>query len=103
DVPFLALRLVVGETYGHFSGHHGEIEAVLPQTSDQFVERIEQTWKPFRAAIRERGRAGLMEKTSSGWTYKDVVAHAGGWMGQTAREARTKEFSTGWTKETRLA
>ena len=103
DVPFLALRLVVGETYGHFSEHLGEIEAVLPQTSDQFVERIEQIWKPFRAAIRERGRAGLMETTSSGWTYKDVVAHAVGWMEQTVREMRTKEFSTGWTKETILA
>ena len=103
DVPFLALQLVVGETYGHFPQHLGEIEAVLPQTSDQFVERIEQIWKPFRAAIRERGRAGLMEKTSSGWTYKDVVAHVVGWMEQTVREMRTKEFSTGWTKETILA
>jgi hypothetical protein len=57
-------------------------------------------WTPFRAAIRDRGRAGLGAKTSSGWTYKDLVAHAVGWMDQTVREMRTGDFRTGWTKET---
>ena len=55
DVPFLALRLVVGETYGHFSEHLGEIEAVLPQTSDQFVERADLEAVP-RSDSRARAR-----------------------------------------------
>jgi len=100
DIDFLAVRLVVGETYGHFVEHGAEIEAAIPRTAPQFLERIEKVWKPFRAAIRERGRAGLGERTSSGWTYKDLVAHAVGWMDQTVREMQTNEFSTGWTQAT---
>lgn len=100
DIDFLAVRLVVGETYGHFVEHGGEIEAALPRTSAAFVDRIEKVWKPFRSAIRERGRAGLGEPTSSGWTYKDLVAHVVGWMQQTVLEMQTKEFRTGWTATT---
>jgi mycothiol maleylpyruvate isomerase-like protein/DinB family protein len=102
DIDFLAVRLVVGETYGHFVEHGGEIEAALPKSAADHVERIEKVWKPFRAAIRDRGRAGLGERTSSGWTYKDLVAHAAGWMEQTVREMQTKQFRTGWTNETIL-
>ena len=100
EIDFLATRLVVGETYEHFAKHQGEIDAALPRTAADFVGRIEKVWKPFRAAIRERGRAGLGEPTPSGWTYKDLVAHAAGWMEQTVREMQTDEFSTGWTSET---
>jgi mycothiol maleylpyruvate isomerase-like protein/DinB family protein len=100
DIDFLAVRLVVGETYGHFVEHGGELEAALPKTAAAYVDRIEKVWKPFRAAIRERGRAGLGERTSSGWTYKDLVAHVVGWMQQTVREMETKDFRTGWTNET---
>ncbi len=100
EINFLAVRLIVGETYGHFVEHLGEIEAAIPRTAPAYVERIEKVWKPFRAAIRERGRAGLGERTPSGWTYKDLVAHAAGWMEQTVREMQTKEFRTGWTAAT---
>ncbi|HVD31775.1 MAG TPA: maleylpyruvate isomerase N-terminal domain-containing protein, partial [Methylomirabilota bacterium] len=100
DINFLAIRLVVGETYDHFAEHVGEIEAALPRNAAEYAERIEKVWKPFRAAIRERGRAGLGQPTSSGWTYKDLVAHAVGWMHQAVREMDTKEFRTGWTSET---
>jgi len=100
DIDFQATRLIVGETYGHFVEHQAEIDAALPRTPADFVARVERVWTPFRAAIRDRGRAGLGAKTSSGWTYKDLVAHAVGWMDQTVREMQTNEFRTGWTKET---
>ena len=100
DIDFLAVRLVVGETYGHFVEHGAELEAAVPRSAAAFLDRIEKVWKPFRAAIRERGRAGLGEPTSSGWTYKDLVAHVVGWMDQTVREMQTKEFTTGWTATT---
>lgn len=100
DLNLLVLRLVVGETYGHFVDHVGELEAALPRTPAAYVDRIEKVWKPFRQAIRERGRAGLGEKTPSGWTYKDLIAHAAGWMEQAVREMQTKEFRTGWTAPT---
>jgi Mycothiol maleylpyruvate isomerase N-terminal domain len=100
DIDFLAVRLVVGETYAHFVEHGSEIDAALPRTAATFVGRIEKVWKPLRAAIRERGRAGLGERTPSGWTYKDLVAHVVGWMEQTVREMETNEFRTNWTNET---
>jgi hypothetical protein len=100
DIDFLAVRLVVGETYGHFAEHGAEIEAALPRNAAEYVDRIEKVWKPFRAAIRERGRAGLGERTSSGWTYKDLVAHVVGWIEQIVREMQTNDFRTGWTSET---
>ena len=100
DINFLVVRLVTGEAYGHLALHLGEIEQALPRTAAAYADRIEKVWKPFRAAIRERGRAGLGEPTSSGWTYKDLVAHVVGWMDQTVREMQTKEFTTGWTSET---
>ncbi|HYU81132.1 MAG TPA: maleylpyruvate isomerase N-terminal domain-containing protein, partial [Candidatus Polarisedimenticolia bacterium] len=77
-----------------------EVEAAIPRTASDYLDRIEKVWKPFRSAIRERGRAGLGEATSSGWTYKDLVAHVVGWMQQTVRELQTKEFATGWTATT---
>jgi hypothetical protein len=100
DMDFLAVRLVVGETYGHFVEHGAEIEAALPRKSGDFVRSIERVWKPFRATIRERGRGGLEEQTATGWTYKNLIAHSIGWMEQTIREMRTGDVSTGWTKET---
>src|SRR2546425_1358946 len=99
-IDFLAIRLVVGETYGHFVKHQGETDSAVPRTAASFIDRIEKVWKPFRAAIRDRGRSGLGERTTSGWSYKDLVAHAVGWMGQTVREMETNEFSTGWTSAT---
>ncbi|TMC77247.1 MAG: ClbS/DfsB family four-helix bundle protein [Chloroflexi bacterium] len=100
DLNFMAMSLVVVYTYGHFVEHGRELEAAIPRTSTEFVQRIDAVWKPFRQAIRERGRAGLGERTPSGWTYKDLVAHAVGWMQQTVREMQSKEFRTGWTTET---
>ena len=100
DINFLAVRLVTGEAYGHLAEHVGEIEQALPRTAAAYADRIEKVWKPFRAAIRDRGRAGLGEPTSSGWTYKDLVAHVVGWIEQAAREIETNEFRTGWTSET---
>ena len=100
DINFLAVRLVTGEAYGHLALHVGEIEQALPRTAAAYADRIEKVWKPFRAAIRERGRVGLGERTSSGWSYKDLVAHAAGWMEQAVREIETNEFRTGWTSET---
>jgi hypothetical protein len=96
----MAVRLVVGETYGHFVEHGEEIESALPRTVADVLARIDDVWRPFRAAIRERGRAGLLQNTPSGWTYRDLVAHAVGWTAQATRELETREFWTGWTKDT---
>lgn len=102
DIHFMAIRLIAGETYGHFLEHLYEIEAALPRTTTDVLKRYDDTWAPFRGAIRERGRSGLMAATPSGWSYRDLCAHAANWMQRAVIELESGEFAT-WTGETILA
>ena len=97
DVHFMAIRLLAGESYGHFAEHLPEIEPRVPTTIAQALARFDETWTAFRGAIRERGRAGLLEPTPSSWTYRDMCAHAANWMQQAVAELEG-EFKT-WTPE----
>jgi hypothetical protein len=99
DVSFLALRLLAAETYGHFNIHLPEIESAVPRTTADVLTRYDDAWTRFRGAIRERGRAGLMEATPSGWSYRDMCAHAANWLQQAAAELDTGEFKS-WSAET---
>jgi hypothetical protein len=99
DLHFMAIRLIAGETYGHLLGHLSEIEAAVPRTTADVLRRYDETWRPFREAVRERGRAGLMEATPSAWSYRDMCAHVANWLQQAAAELATGEFR-GWNAET---
>jgi hypothetical protein len=99
DVHFMAVRLIAGETYGHFLGHLYEIEAAVPRTTADVLKRYDDAWTRFRAAIRERGRSGLMEATPSGWSYRDMCAHAANWLQQAVSELETGEFRS-WNATT---
>jgi hypothetical protein len=99
DVHFMAVRLIAGETYGHFLGHLYEVEAAVPRTSADVLKRYDEAWDRFRAAIRGRGRAGLMEQTPSGWSYRDMCAHAANWLQQAVAELEAGEFKS-WNAET---
>jgi hypothetical protein len=102
DLHFMAIRLIAGETYGHFLEHLPEVETALPRTTADVLKRYDDTWALFRGAIRERGRAGLMETTPSGWTYRDMCAHAANWMQQAVSELESGEYRP-WNMETILA
>ena len=99
DIHFMAVRLLAGETYGHFLTHLPEVEAGVPRTTAEILKRFDDTWRRFREAIRERGRAGLMEATPSGWTYRDMCAHVANWLQQATAELASGEFRS-WTAET---
>lgn len=99
DVSFLALRLLAAETYGHFNMHLPEIESAVPRTTADVLKRYDEGWTRFRGAIRERGRAGLMEATPSGWSYRDMCAHVANWLQQAAAELASGEFRS-WNAET---
>jgi hypothetical protein len=86
DVHFMAIRLIAGESYGHFAEHLAEIEPWVPRTTADVLERFDETWTMFRGRIREVGRAGLMNATPSGWSYRDMCAHAANWMQQAVNE-----------------
>lgn len=102
DIHFMAIRLIAGETYGHFLEHLCEIEAALPRTTADVLKRYDDTWTRFRSTIRERGRAGLMDATPSGWSYRDMCAHAANWMQQAVIELEAGQGRS-WTSETILA
>lgn len=58
-------------------------------TSNDLLSRIEAAWRPFRDAVRGLGRGRFDERTSVGWTYRDLVAHVAAWEDLTARRLRT--------------
>ena len=80
DVHFMAIRLIAGESYGHFFEHLVEIEPFVPKTTAEVLRRFDETWTTFRGRVREVGRAGLMNTTPSGWSYRDMCAHAANWL-----------------------
>ncbi len=99
ELHFMAVRLIASETYGHFLGHLYEIEAAVPRTAVDVLKRYDETWRPFREAVRERGRAGLMANSPSNWSYRDMCAHVANWLQQAAAELASGEFRS-WTAET---
>lgn len=101
DVHFMAVRLIAGESYGHFAEHLAEIEPWVPKTTAEILHRFDQTWLIFRRRMREIGRAGLMEATPSGWSYRDMCAHAANWMQQAVAELEGG-FKV-WNQQTILA
>jgi len=102
DVHFMAIRLIAGESYGHFAEHLAEIEPWVPASKAEALRRFDEGWVAFRGAIRGRGRAGLMDATPSGWSYRDMSAHAANWMQQAVIELESGE-DRGWTTEKILA
>jgi len=102
DVHFMAIRLIAGESYGHFVEHLPEIEGWVPKTTAQVLAKLDDTWTEFRGRLRDVGRAGLMTDSPLGWKYRDMAAHAANWMQQAVNELESGAFKT-WTTETILA
>jgi hypothetical protein len=92
-IPLSVAQFVASETFEHFAEHQAELDAAVPRTAAELAARAEAAWRPFREAVRDRGRAGLGEATSSGWAYRDVVAHTIGWLQQAVKEIRSREFT----------
>jgi hypothetical protein len=101
DVHFMAIRLIAGESYGHFSEHVQELEPWMPKTTADVLADYDRTWTEFRGHVREVGRAHLLDATPSGWSYRDMCAHAANWMQQAVNELEGSAKS--WTTETILA
>lgn len=92
-IPLHAAQFVASETYEHFGEHQPELDAAVPRTASELVTRMEAAWRPFREAVRDRGRAGLGASTPTGRAYKDVVAHTIGWLQEAVKELRTRQFT----------
>ncbi len=77
-----------GETYGHYPDHYADLGAAIKDTDD-LLALVQTSWTPFRLAIGAIGLPSLEEKTWTGWTYKDLVAHAAAWEDRTATRLAT--------------
>ena len=99
DVHFMAVRLIAGESYGHFAEHLPEIERWVPASKEETLRRFDEGWSAFRAAVRDRGRAGLMSATPSGWSCRDMCAHVANWMQVAANELEAGKFGR-WSAQT---
>src|SRR6266550_2783038 len=76
------------ETVRSIPDDYADIGAAI-RTSDDLFGLVQTNWIGFRGPIVAIGIAGLEEKTSTGWTYKDIVAHAAAWEDRTASRLRT--------------
>jgi hypothetical protein len=99
DLHFMAIRLITGESYGHFAEHLPEIEDWVPASKAETLRQFDEDWAAFRDAIRHVGRAGLLAETPSGWSYRDMCAHAANWMQQCVAEFEAGEFKK-WNAKT---
>ena len=86
DVDFMAIRLIAGESYGHFFEHLPEIEPWMPSSKADVLRDYDAAWDEFRGRLRDVGRARLLDATPSGWSYRDMCAHAANWMQQAVSE-----------------
>jgi hypothetical protein len=95
DVHFMAIRLIAGESYGHFFEHLPEIEPWMPHTKADVLRDFDANWNDFRSRLRDVGRERLLEPTPSGWSYRDMCAHAANWMQHAVKElgGATKQWS----------
>src|SRR5207253_2898161 len=92
DADKLAFDVVEWNTTGHYPDHYADIGAAMRSSAD-LLGVVQTPWVAFRLAIGAIGRPGLEEKTSTGWTYKDLVAHAAAWEDRTAE--RLRQFRSG--------
>jgi hypothetical protein len=86
DVHFMAIRLIAGESYGHFFEHLPEIEPWTPHSKADILRDFDAMWGDFRSRVRDVGRDRLLGPTPSGWSYRDMCAHAANWMQHAVKE-----------------
>src|SRR5438094_10149445 len=78
DADKLMFDIVEWNTTGHYPDHFADIDAAI-RTKDDLFGLVQTNWIAFRLAIGAIGLPALENATSSGWTYKDLVAHAAAW------------------------
>lgn len=59
-----------------------------PIPKDELLRLVDEGWRGFRGQVRHIGMARLRDKTPTGWTYKDLLAHAAAWEEEATRRLR---------------
>jgi len=84
DAPKLAFEIFEWNTTGHYPDHYADIGAAV-RGADDLLGLIQTNWLDFRAGLAAIGLPALESTTSTGWTYKDLAAHAAAWEDRTAK------------------
>lgn len=88
DVPRLATEIVEWNTTGHYPDHFADLGAAI-HTPVELIAVIAQGWTTFRAYVVAIGPSALEQRSPTGWTYKDLVAHVAAWEERTAARLAT--------------
>ena len=85
------IEKLAGDTFDHYPDHFADLGAAI-KTGKELALAAQRGWWSFRLAILSLGLPTLDATTSSGWTFKDLVAHVGAWADLTIdRLARYRE------------
>ncbi len=75
-----AVRIVAGNTYGHFAEHHVEVRSAVPSSASDLLARVRAGWRTFHGALVRVGLLPLAGPTSAGWTGTAMISHLAHWM-----------------------
>lgn len=68
--------------------------------SDELVERVMETWRPFEQALRQLGPQGIDARTPAGWSAKEMLGHVAFWdeavVGAITGMIRAQPMPEGW-------
>src|SRR4029077_10475224 len=81
------MKKLEGESYGHYPDHYDDLAAAI-KDKDDLLALVQAPWINFRLGIGSIGLPGLEKQTSTGWTYKDLAAHAAAWEDRTVPRLR---------------
>ena len=63
-------------------------DGTAPLNKSDILAQVDVGWRELREGIRHLGRGGMRERTPTGWTYKDLIAHLAAWEEEAARRLR---------------
>jgi hypothetical protein len=75
-----AIEEAADNTWEHWEEHRPELLAARPDSAVTFLARFDEDWRLVHEALERLGEEGLDAPTGTGWRYRDLVAHATGWL-----------------------
>jgi mycothiol maleylpyruvate isomerase-like protein len=75
-----AIGVAAENTWEHYEEHRPELLAARPDSAVTFLARFDEDWQLVHEALARLGEGGLDQPIGTGWKYRDLVAHATGWL-----------------------
>ena len=75
-----AIGVAAENMWEHWEEHRPELLAIRPDSAVTFLARFDEDWRLVHEALDRLGEEALDAPTGTGWRYRDLVAHAAGWL-----------------------